>query len=177
MDNAPTGLVIPFPDIEQAIGAYRRAFILPTTFGLMAHLTVIFPFMPRNEMTTAVTETLQALFYQIPPIEYTISGLATFPQVLYLEMDDERPFIELIQAVEREYPKYPSFGGQFESIIPHITIAKNETISQSEAEFLKNSPQFLPVAGVCRTVWLIEKRGDNYQMTHSFQLGIGDLHE
>ena len=176
MKNTPTGLVLPFPKLEHHIAEFRREAILPTMYGLMAHLTVIFPFMPQDKVTTAVSQTLTSLFQQIEPIAYTLDGLARFPGVLYLKMVDERPFIHLIQAVEQAFPAYPSFGGEYDTIVPHVTVAKtddNQALEHLEARFVKQFPNLLTVSGCCGEVWLIEKVGDNYQKQTTFQLGMG----
>ncbi len=177
MNESPTGLVIPFPLLETKIGAFRQQAIQPTTFNLMAHLTIIFPFMPLNQLTSAASSKLEMLFKETDPISYTIDGLGRFPEVLYLKVADERPFIHLIRSIETAFPDYPSFGGQFQDIVPHITIAKNENIDQSEAEFRSKFPNLLPLSGICREVWLINNIESSYQMHTTYQLGSGETHD
>ena len=88
-----------------------------------AHITILYPFMPPDEITPAVLAELREFFAQFAAFEFTLPELRRFPKVLYLAPSPAEPFKALTHAVVERYPDYPPYGGGYSEVIPHLTIA------------------------------------------------------
>lgn len=175
MNPFQTSLLIPFSNIEDQFGTFRKTsyFDWPM-FGMMAHLTLIFPFKDKEKIDTAVLQTLTDLFSNQAPIPYTLSEFGHFPNTLYLKVEDETPFISLINNIVAKFPEHPPYGGQFSDTVPHITMAKSHTshlLEQIESQFWQQFPNSLPLTGVADTVWLVDiTSSDSYEIQETFTL-------
>lgn len=90
-----------------------------------AHITVLFPFKPPDEITRMVEAELQRLFVGFRPFPFSLSRLGTFPDTLYLSPTPTEPFVELTRAVHRRFPETPPYDGAFDEIVPHLTLARS----------------------------------------------------
>ena len=45
-----------------------------------------------------------------------------FPRVLYLAPEPAAPFVELTQAIAARWPDHQPYGGEFDSVVPHVTV-------------------------------------------------------
>lgn len=68
-DRAMTrsGLIIEVPAAEAAVGDWRRRLDPQALLGAPPHVTVLFPFMPRDEIDAATLEKLRRLLTEVPP--------------------------------------------------------------------------------------------------------------
>ncbi|MFG3094110.1 2'-5' RNA ligase family protein [Streptomyces sp. NPDC048202] len=60
------------------------------------------------------------------PFEARFERCGRFPGILYLAPDPDAPFRRLTEAVAERWPETPPFGGQFDEIVPHLTIAQGQ---------------------------------------------------
>lgn len=58
--------------------------------------------------------------------DVSLTEVKRFPDVLYLAPSPREKIIELINIIASAFPKYPSYGGKFPEINPHLTIAQSE---------------------------------------------------
>ena len=78
-------------------------------------------------------------FSVFAPLISGLSKLIDFPESLYLVPEPDEPFILLTEAIVREFPEYPPYGGKFTEIVPHLTVANRsaELSGIAEAELLE----------------------------------------
>ncbi|MEV0650638.1 2'-5' RNA ligase family protein [Phytomonospora sp. NPDC050363] len=98
-----TALVIAVPEVEPAVGAWRRRFDSAAAAGVPAHVTVLYPFLDIGRVDTAA---LAALFGGHRAFDVRFEQSARFPEVLYLAPTPERPFRELTEAVAARWPRH-----------------------------------------------------------------------
>jgi hypothetical protein len=55
-----SALIVPIPEAEEAVSLHRARFDEPAIYGIPAHVTVLFPFMPPSEVDAQVVGTLAA---------------------------------------------------------------------------------------------------------------------
>ena len=48
--------------------------------------------------------------------------------MLYLEPDPAHPFVDMIEAVAERFPEHPPFGGEFDTVVPHLTVVETDDI-------------------------------------------------
>ncbi len=87
-------------------------------------MTVLFPFVPRARLDDAALVRARGVFARRPAFEFALARLATFPDVVWLAPEPDRPFRELTEAIHAEFPEHPPYGGEFDEVIPHATLTE-----------------------------------------------------
>ena len=140
-----TALIVAVPQAEPHVAALRLAHDSSAPLGVPAHITILFPFAPADELDEdAVGELLaahSAFDFQLASVEHFDDG------VTYLAPVPAEPFVALTRAVAERWPAYSPYEGMFETVIPHLTVG--ETMLELEAP--------LPLACRANEVVLIEE--------------------
>ena len=117
-----SAIVVLVPQAAALVRSVRLRYGLALA-RVPAHITVLFPFKPPDELTQAVIADLEGLFGRFLPFGFSLSEFGTFPDTLYLAPTPGEPFVELTRAVVEQFPDTPPYGGAFDDIIPHLTLA------------------------------------------------------
>jgi 2'-5' RNA ligase len=148
-----TALIIAVPEAEPVVGAHRKALDRVASWGIPAHVTVFYPFLPLTEIDQ---ELLAALFASHPAFEATLDRVAWFgSQVLWLAPSPGEPFRQLTGAVGDRFPSVLPYGGQFTEVIPHLTVGDGASSAALRAAEADIAPR-LPIRTSVRTVRLVE---------------------
>lgn len=168
-----TGLVIVIPDADARFGALRRQFDPQAVLGVPAHITILFPFMPPGLVHAAVRRRLALVFRRFAPFRCVLDRVERFAATAYLAPVHAAPFVELTQAVAREFPDYPPYGGVHASIVPHLTIADDDAAVADIAEraLRADLERHGPLSADCASVALLENSSGRWQQMQEFGLG------
>ena len=155
-------LVVPVPEAEALVGAFRERYDPATKLGVPAHITINHPFNAFTKEEPEVLDELKALFIKYARFEYRLVETRRFPGgLLYLALEPEKQFTQLIQAIWDRYPDSPPYGGEYDEIIPHLTVADIEDKNLFDSiceEFDTISQTILPVRATAREVWLMARQ-------------------
>jgi 2'-5' RNA ligase len=164
---AATALVALLPELELLIGAWRRRYTGDGPRGMPPHVTLIFPFADSAEVDGRL-ERLQAVFGAFSPFEAGLLGTERFPGLLYLRPEPAKPFTAITEALIEAFPEFPPYGGAFEEIVPHVTVAQgdDEILAAAERELATQ----LPVAIRVERAWLVEDTPGGWRRHTSFPL-------
>lgn len=91
--------------------------------GIPAHLTLLYPFMPPGLIDAQILAELQELFASHHSINSSLKLGWFGREVLLLEPEDPEPFVSLTKALVARWPEYPHYNGEYDEIVPHVTIA------------------------------------------------------
>ena len=78
--------------------------------------------------------------------------------------DFKGAFVELTQAIAERWPDHQPYGGTFEEIVPHLTVAYGAPIPRGLAERL-------PVRVRAEEVWLMSRVARRWTRRRAFPLG------
>ncbi|GAA4578199.1 2'-5' RNA ligase family protein [Planotetraspora phitsanulokensis] len=165
-----TALVIHVPEAEPVVGSWRSRFDSSAAHGVPAHVTVLYPFLDADRVDAGVVAALGELFAAHAAFDARFSACGRFPGVIYLTPDPDAPFRELTEAVAARWPEAPPYGGQFEEVLPHLTVADGvpaDIQDMIEAELSGR----LPVTTRVRVVALETFDGALWKETAFFPLG------
>lgn len=168
-----SSLLVAVPEAEPAIGAWRRYRDPSAALGVPAHITLLYPFRPPDTLDAKLFDELRASFAAVRPFRFTLAVLARFPEVLYLAPEPAEPFSRLIAALTRRYPDTPPYGGMFETVTPHLTIAHTADLQMLDRaeEALTDC---LPIDALAHEVLLMAQDQDEYWRVRArFPLGGG----
>lgn len=129
-----SGLVLLVPELAPVIDDLRARHDPAARQGMPAHVTVLYPFMPPVSLNAARRRRLADVVRGFPAMQLTFSRIGRFPEVLWLAPEPAEPIIALVRAITAVFPDYPPYGGQFETIVPHVTVAHGEGLDLGALE-------------------------------------------
>jgi 2'-5' RNA ligase len=168
-----TALICRVPEAEPFIGSYRERFDPPARRNVPAHVTILYPFMPPTDVDDGVIAQLREVAQSVPTFAYRLADTQRFSiGSLYLAPNPETSFTQLIESVYRAFPDYPPFGGKFETVVPHVTVAHGDPQTLGEIDIALRIA--LPPGGIaarCSDMILIENTTGVWQTMQTFLLG------
>jgi 2'-5' RNA ligase len=165
-----TALLVPVPAAEHLVGRLRLEHDPSAAAGVPAHVTVMVPFLPPNELDDGLLSELRAMLAEVEPFDFRLASVGWFARnVLYLAPEPAEPFIALTELVIQQFGTAP-YGGEYDSIVPHLTVAH----ASDGVELAPIADQLrgrLPLAGRAGEVWLMESDALAWQTRRQFPLG------
>jgi len=135
------------------------------------HLTVLDPFVPSFGLDATVLAGVREVVAEFDPFSYELVRVQRFPGVLYLAPEPAEPFIAIIEALWRRFPEHPPYGGAFDAVVPHVTLALGEE-PPGLADYVAER---LPLSGSVNEVELrMEDSSGRWGVAERFPLGVGD---
>jgi hypothetical protein len=119
-----TAVVAPVPAVADLVEEHRLALDASAGWGVPAHVTVLYPFVKPADVTRDVLAGLSAAARRVSAFECRFEHTRWFgEEVLWLDPEPAEPFRRLTTITWQAFPDFPPYGGQFEEVIPHLTIA------------------------------------------------------
>lgn len=161
-----TDLIVPVPDAEPVVGAWLGT---PKVHfgGVPLHVTVMYPFLPARSILQAETRCLAELAAGIAPFDFALTHLDTFPGVYYLTPEPAEPFVAITEAIRRRWPSCQPYGGVYDSVIPHMTVAFG---NDSPADPDELEP-LLPIVTRASELWLLSQAPGGRHTLRRFPFG------
>lgn len=118
-----TAIVVPVPEAEPVIGAHRRTLDHTEAWGVPAHVTVLYPFVPPHDLTAATIEVVRDCLHPVEAFDCVFSETRWFDEhAVWLAPDPAEPFRTLTMAVWRRFPDHPPYRGAHPDVVPHLTM-------------------------------------------------------
>jgi hypothetical protein len=169
-----SALVILVPEAEPLVKDFRDNYDPAAADGMPAHITVLFPFIPPNYLGEDVLDMLRVICLRQLPFNAQLAEARRWPDVLYLAPYPEEPFIDLTQRIARRYPSFLPYEGEFDDVIPHLTVAQPKDVGELDdisVQFLQASDGSLPIHVAVSELWLMVKRNGIWTPHVPFKLG------
>jgi hypothetical protein len=152
---AETALLVPVAAAEPLVRRHRRALDPVAPLGVPAHVTVLYPFVPPDEVDQSVIDEVTAVLMRFSTFDFALTSVHRFPDgVLYLAPDPFQPFADITDALTHRWPEHRPYNGAFTSVIPHLTVAAADNAPMDTLEAELNHG--LPVKSRANAVWLME---------------------
>jgi 2'-5' RNA ligase len=173
---AETAVVVLLPEADPAVDEHRLRLDHARPWGVPAHLTVLYPFVPPAEVDDVVLAALADAVRAIPPFDCVFADTAWFgADVLWLAPADDGPFRALIRAVSAAFPDHPPYGGAHGAEpVPHLTVAERVLADDARMRVAEASVrERLPVRAHVGSVALIAGRRapDSWSVIATVPLG------
>jgi 2'-5' RNA ligase len=173
-----TALVVVVPEAEPVVGPWRDRYDPAAGWGVPAHVTVLYPFLPLEQLDRAARAALRAIAGGVPAFDVDLVRTATFgDEVLWLDPDPAEPFRALTRAVGDHFPSALPYGGAhggFDDVVPHLTVADHPP-TPDLAEARTAVARALPVRAEVRELTLLtgEYRPGGWRIADRFPLRQG----
>ncbi|NYF54798.1 2'-5' RNA ligase family protein [Micromonospora purpureochromogenes] len=123
MEPTQTALIVPIPEAEEAVGRFRASLDRAASWGVPAHVTVLYPFLPPQQINEQALAVLRESIAGIPRFDVALTHVDWFGDtVVWLAPQPDRPFRELTAAVWQQFPEAPPYAGVHSDVVPHLTI-------------------------------------------------------
>jgi len=171
-DPRESALIVPVPEAEDLVGVWRERYDDSARTGVPAHLTLLYPFLTPEDVTRFDLQRLSALFAAAPATRYELVAVRRFSRgVLYLAPEPEAFLRELTGLIWAQYPHRPPYGGVFDDVIPHLTVAQVADPEVLDAVEASLAPR-LPISAHATEAWLMLQGEDGrWRAGHRFPLG------
>ncbi|MEK6275513.1 MAG: 2'-5' RNA ligase family protein [Actinomycetota bacterium] len=148
-----TALIVVVPEAEPLVGEWRAKHDWSAQHGVPAHITLLFPFVPVEEVDEQLLGDLRELFASQPAFTYRLPRVDRFPEVVWLAPEPAEPFKDLTDLIVARYPDYPPYEGIHDEVIHHLTVAEGRPELQDEVDAALTPS--LPIEAEGREVMLI----------------------
>lgn len=136
-------LIVPPKEVQVFSFPIREAYDADALDqNLPAHITLLYPFVPPEEVESAA-EKLRTILAEVAPFEVTLDRYGQFDDALFLEPADPEPILALHARLAGAFPDFPAYEGEHGAALhPHLTLARFDDPSQAEAIQLPTAPSF-----------------------------------
>lgn len=169
-----TAVVVEILAAEPAVAEHRRRLDVAASWGVGAHVSVLYPFVDLSAIGDEVLRRLGAAIRSVSAFDCAFRRCAWFDQdVVWLAPDPSRPFRDLTAAVWAQFPQFPPYGGEFDDVVPHLTLGER---SRGTLEELRTAAAevdaALPITTYVDRAALIAGRPepDSWRTVHEFPL-------
>jgi 2'-5' RNA ligase len=163
-----TALIVAVPEAEPLVHKWRMRYD-NASLGVPTHVTLLFPFVPADQVDEALLGQLEDLFGAQAPVSFSLARVARFPAVAWLGPEPDERLRELTLLIFDRFPHYPPYEGIHEEIIPHLTVAIGNKPIQDEVDAALTP--HLPIDVEAREVTLlVEDESGYWQAKHRFRL-------
>ena len=141
-----TGIVLMVPE-ARAITPY-------------AHVTILAPFGKDADPTSGELADVEEFFAGQTPFDFRLTEVCTFPGGgRYLAPDPAARFSRLTHALHHVFPEYPPYGGEFDIVVPHLTIPDDAVVGE------------LPIRAQARVATLLHHEDGEFREIATFPFG------
>jgi|EndMetStandDraft_8_1072994.scaffolds.fasta_scaffold228378_2 2'-5' RNA ligase len=174
MPSIESALVVLVPEAEALVKPFRDRYDPSAALGVPAHITLLYPFRPPDEVGGAVLDELRRGFARFAPFRFALAQIRRFPaEVLYLAPEPDEPFRRLTLAIWDWYSETPPYGGKWPDIVPHLSVASladEQQLDRIADEFAQASRGILPIRATATDVALMDNRSGRWQVRATFGL-------
>lgn len=157
-----SALVVVADEVDPVVADLRRELDPSARLGVPAHVTVLFPFVACEAIDRGALSRLADLFASVPAFDHSFCRTDWFEHdVLWLASDADAQFRALTGLVADAFPEHPPYGGQFDDVVPHLTIADRGPLAAMRAAERRLQPH-LPIASSTCAITLLEEQHSGF---------------
>lgn len=169
---AQSALLVPVPAAEAVVGDWRSVHDPSARTGVPAHITLVVPWLPPEQIKQEHLEELEDLLAECPAFDYVLDRVCWFGErVLWLAPSPAEPFKDMTSLLADHF-ETPPWQGEFAEVVPHLTVglagyALGNSLKQAAADLSAK----LPVACRADQVDVMCGDGVSWDVVHRAPLG------
>jgi len=151
-----SAIIVPVAELAGIVDRWReRTCAYKPSAGIPPHITLLFPFVPVEEIDDALIAELSECLQRFASFAFEFRELRRFPATLYLAPEPPEPFAAMTAALVARYRAYKPYGGEFETVVPHLTVAEGDSNLMDEVR--TTIEPALPISADCLEAVLLEE--------------------
>jgi hypothetical protein len=159
-------LIVPVLEAEPEVAAWLGQDRVDFD-GVPLHVTVMYPFLPARSIDAATEAAVAELAGGVSPFAFALTRVGRFPGVHYLAPDPAGQFAALTGLVQHLWPACQPYGGVYDTVIPHVTVA----LGDSPPADLAALERRLPIGATADELWLLDQTSRGWVTRRRFPLG------
>jgi 2'-5' RNA ligase len=165
-----SAVLIPVPAAEPLVGRWRADYDPVALSGVPAHVTLIVPWLPPDEITAEELAELDDALADVKAFDFVLDAVGWFGRrVLWLAPNPADPFRRLTAALADRFAT-PPWEDEFDEVIPHLTVGHASDGVELSAVAAALEPG-LPVACRADQVWVMVGDGQQWTVRATTPLG------
>jgi 2'-5' RNA ligase len=172
--DAQSALAILVPEAERLVAPCRQKYDPSAMTGMSAHITLIYPFLPPDEIDPLVLGKVADCCARFAAFDFNLTAIRRFDGgVVYVAPAPDEPFRRLTLAIWEGWPQTPPYGGRYSEIVPHLTVAQvgdEQLCDRIEIKFAQAARRQLPIKARATKVALLVKHGGIWRLHTEFAL-------
>lgn len=117
-----SALLIPVPAAEATVDKWRQEHDPVASAGVPAHITLVVPWLPPDEIRAEDTEELALALAEDSAFDFDLSAIGWFGRrVLWLAPEPADTFRSLTNRLAERFGT-PPWDDEFDEVVPHLTI-------------------------------------------------------
>jgi hypothetical protein len=142
----------------------------PQDGGVMAHLTLLSPFLPEASVDDGVVAELQRYFAEEGSFGFELTGVSTLPGgATYLVPEPAAVFRELTEGLVRLFPTLSPYDGRFADLVPHLSVPLHD--GEDAASLAAELEHRLPIECFARAATLVRVAEHDTRTLATFPFG------
>jgi 2'-5' RNA ligase superfamily protein len=167
-----TTLFGPVAAAEPVVADIRLEHDWPAGEGVPAHVTLLGPFLPPQQITDGVIERAGQVVGRAIRPSFSLTEVRRVADIAYLAVEPDDGLRAVTAELEEAFPQAPRYGEEFGGPLYHVTIAR-ECGEELFAKIADRLAPSLPILATVEEVVLVE-HGDQSgtRLRARFPLGL-----
>jgi RNA 2',3'-cyclic 3'-phosphodiesterase len=167
-------VAIPPPDVWEPIQAIRRQYDR-NVHRWMPHITLLYPFLPHEQFSTALPALLE-VGRHVAPLQVTLTVVRSFTHAfgkatLWLDPEPQQALVALQAALQAAFPAYHEQSRFRTGFTPHLSVGQATSPHQRQQLLETLHAAWRPVQFTLTAVQLIWREADGpFQIAHTIPL-------
>ena len=120
--SATSALIVPV-ELPRRHELVRRARVAVAALGVPAHVTLLFPFKPPDELRQPDHRRIASILEAHGAFAFQLTRVRDWETVRYLEVEPREPFTRLVGRLVAAYPTWVPYEGSV-PYVPHVTLSE-----------------------------------------------------
>ena len=122
-----SAVIVAIPEAEPVVARHRERFDVAASWGVPAHVTILYPFVEPVALTDDTCDRLRFAIFEVERFRCEFRRTGWFDRdAVWLDPEPVEPFQRLTRAVVGQFPDHLPYGGAFGTESrPHLTIAES----------------------------------------------------
>lgn len=164
-ERSQSAVLIPVPEADAVVGRWRHLYDPVAAAGVPAHITLVVPWLPPEEITSADLASLDEELSDVKAFDFKLTHVDWFGRrVLWVAPEPEAPFRELTLRLAERFGT-PPYENEFQEIRPHLTVA-HATEGVELVPVAADVSRGLPLRCRAEEVWVMIGDGTAWSCKH-----------
>jgi 2'-5' RNA ligase len=164
-----SAVLVPVPTADAVVGRWRHEHDPVAAAGVPAHITLIVPWLPPDEINDDDLAELDFCLADSKAFDFELDHVDWFGRrVLWVAPEPAGPFVELTHMLADRFGT-PPWEDEFDEVIPHLTVAH----ASDGVELVPVAADVagrLPLACRAEEVWVMVGDGSRWALRHKASL-------
>ncbi len=164
-----SAVLVPVPQADAVVGRWRHEHDPVAAAGVPAHITLIVPWLPPDQIGAAELAALDTELSDVKAFDFELTRVDWFGRrVLWVAPEPAGPFLDLTHRLSERFGT-PPWEDEFDDVVPHLTVAhagEGVELVPMAADVATR----LPVRCRAEEVWVMCGGGSRWELRHRIRL-------